>query len=118
VTNYEPDVLLRSAQPMATPDIMNALIAASLQTRRAKLLRAARNQRIRTRFGYGCSGCIALMALAAILLAHDPHAAVILSLMAFVTCSFAYFAGRASQKKLADSLRQMRSVEEIVGNVL
>jgi VIT1/CCC1 family predicted Fe2+/Mn2+ transporter len=101
-----------------TPDIMNALIAASLQTRRAKLLRAARNQRIRTRFGYGCPGCIALVALAAIFLAHDRQAAVTLSLMAFVTFSFAYFVGRASQKKLAESLRQMGSVEEIAGNLL
>lgn len=106
------------SQLIDTPDIMNALIAASLQTRRAKLLRAARNQRIRTRFGYGCSGCIALMAWAAIFLAHDRQAAVTLSLMAFVTFSFAYFVGRASQKKLAESLRQMGSVEKIAGNLL
>ena len=106
------------SQSINTPDMMNALIAASLQTRRTKLLRAARNQRIRTRFGYGCSGCIALMALAAIFLAHDRQAAVTLSLTAFVTFSFAHFVGRANQKKLADSLRQMGSVEEIVGNLL
>jgi CDP-diglyceride synthetase len=106
------------SQSIGTPDTMDALIAASLQTRRTKLLRAARNQRIRTRFGYGCSGCIALLALAAIFLAHDRQAAVTLSLTAFVTFSFAYFVGRAGQKKLAESLRQMGSVEEIVGNLL
>jgi hypothetical protein len=94
-------------QPIDTPDIMDALIAASLQTRRAKLLRVVRNQRIRTRFVYGCSGCIALLALAAVFLAHDNEAAVIISLMAIVTFTFAYFASRARQKKLADSLRQM-----------
>ncbi len=105
-------------QSIDAPDMMNALIAASLQTRRKKLLRAARNQRIRTRFGYGCSGCIALMALAAIFLAHDRQAAVTLSLIAFVTFSFAYFVGRAIQKKLAESLRQTGSVEEIAGNLL
>jgi VIT1/CCC1 family predicted Fe2+/Mn2+ transporter len=104
-------------QPIDTPDIMNALIDASLRSRRAKLLRSARNQRIRTRVGFGCSGCIALLALAAIFLAHDPKAAVILSLMAIVTFSFAYFVGRSSQKKLADSLRHIGSVEEIVGNL-
>jgi hypothetical protein len=105
-------------QSIDTPDIMNALIAASLQTRRKKLLQAARNQRIRTRFGYACSGCIALMALAAIFLAHDRQAAVTLGLMAFVTFTFVYFVGRASQKKLAESLRQMGSVEEIAANLL
>jgi hypothetical protein len=96
---------------------MDALIAASLQTRRAKLLRAARNQRIRTRFAYGCSGCIALLALAAIFLAHDNEAAVTLSIMAILTFSFAYFVGRANQKKLAESLRQMGSVEKIAGRL-
>jgi hypothetical protein len=100
-----------------TPDIMSALIEASLRSRRGKLVRAIRNQEIRTRFGYGCSGCIALLALAAVFLAHDSQAAVILSLMAFITFSFAYFAGRASHKKLTGQLRQMGVAEEIVGNL-
>jgi hypothetical protein len=69
-------------QSIDTPEALDTLIAASLQSRRDKLVRAARNQSIRTRFGYGCSGCIALLALAAIFLAHDPEAAAILAMMA------------------------------------
>jgi hypothetical protein len=93
--------------PAATPEALDALIAVSLQSRRAHLARAARNQRIRTRFGFTCSGCIAVLAMAAVFLAHDPEAGVSLAVMACLTASFVYFAGKATQKKLADSLRQM-----------
>ena len=95
------------ATQIATPEALDDLIAASLQTRRDKLVRAARNQRIRTRFAYGCSGCIVLLALAALFLARDPDAGAILTTMALVTLTFAYLAGRVNQKKLADSLREM-----------
>jgi CDP-diglyceride synthetase len=93
--------------PTARPEALDALIAASLQSRRDKLVRAARNQRIRTRFAYGCSGSIVLLTLAAIFLAHDSEAAAFLAVFACITSSFAYFAGKATQKKLADSLRQI-----------
>ena len=102
------------SQPIDTPDMLDAFIAATLRSRRAKLVRAARNQRIRTLFAYGCSACIALLALTADLLAHDPKAAVLLAMFACLTFAFAYFVGQANQKKLADSLQQMGAAEEIV----
>jgi hypothetical protein len=102
------------SQPIDAPDILDAFIAANLRSRRAKLVRAARNQRIRTRFAYGCSAGVALLALTAKFLAHDPKAAVLLAVIACLTFGFAYVAGQASQKKLADSLQQMGAAEEIV----
>jgi hypothetical protein len=102
------------SQPIDAPDVLDAFIAANLRSRRAKLVRASRNQRIRTRFAYGCSACIALLALTADFLAHDPKAAVLLAIIACLTFGFAYVAGRAGQKKLADSLQQMGAAEEIV----
>lgn len=101
-------------QPIDTPDTLDAFIAANLRSRRAKLMRAARSQRIRTRFAYGCSACIALLALTADFLAHDPKAALLLAIIACLTFGFAYFVGQASQKKLANSLQQMGAAEEIV----
>jgi len=91
---------------MVSPEALDTLIAASLQSRRDKLVRAIRNQRIRTRFGFACSASIALLSLAAIFFAHDNEAATILAIMACLTFGFAYFVGKASQKKLADSLRR------------
>jgi hypothetical protein len=48
-----------------------------------------------------------LLALVAFFLAHDPDAGAILVTMALVTLTFAYLGGNASQKKLADSLREL-----------
>jgi hypothetical protein len=94
-------------EPTATPEALDALIAASHQSQRDRLLRAARSQRIRTRLAYCCSGCVALLALTALFFAHDNEAAATLSLIACGTCGFTYFAGKAIQKKLADSLRHL-----------
>jgi hypothetical protein len=100
--------------PIDTPDILDAFIAAHLRSRRAKLLRAAKNQRIRTRFVYGCSACVAVSALAAKFSARDPKTAIVLGMIACLTFCFAYIVGQAGQKKLADSLQQMGAAEEIV----
>jgi len=96
-----------ATQSVNTPEALDALIVASLQARRDTWLRGARRQKMRTLFAYGCSGCIALFALAAFFLARDPDAGATLVTMALVTLTFSYLAGIASQKKLADSLRQM-----------
>ncbi len=48
------------------------------------------------------------------LFGHDAKAAVLLAFIACLTFGFAYVAGQVSQKKLADSLRQMGAAEEIV----
>jgi hypothetical protein len=101
-------------QPIDTLDMLDAFIAVKLRSRREKLVRAAHNQRIRTRFAYGCSACIALLALTADFLAHDPKAAWLLAIIACLTFGFAYVVGQASQKKLAHSLQQMGAAEEIV----
>jgi hypothetical protein len=66
-------------QPTTIPEALDALIAASHQSRRETLLRAAGRQRNRTRFGYACAGGIVLLALAAIFLAHDNEAAIVIS---------------------------------------
>jgi hypothetical protein len=102
------------SQPLETPDFLDDFIAANLRSRRANLLRAARHQRIRTRFVYGGSACIAVLALTANFLAHDPKAAIVLGMIACLTFCFAYIVGRAGQRKLADSLQQMGVAEEIL----
>jgi hypothetical protein len=43
--------------PAATPEALDALIAASQESRREGLLRTARRQRIGTRVAFSCSGC-------------------------------------------------------------
>ena len=67
-----------------TPQALDAAIAASLQSRREKLLRAVRRQRILTRVAFGLSGCVALSALAAFL-AGDPKAAALSAMTASMT---------------------------------
>jgi hypothetical protein len=104
-------------QPIDTPDIMDVLIAASLKSRRAKLLRAARRQRIATRIGFALSGCVALLALTAHLVARDREAAILCASMALVTFGISFAAWKAGRKRTADLLRQMGSVEQIVGNL-
>jgi hypothetical protein len=104
-------------QPIDAPDIMNALIEASLRSRRAKLLRTARRQRIATRIAFALSGCVALLALAAYFFAGDRSAAVLGAFIAFVTFITTFVAWKNGRRRTADSLRHMGSVEEIVGNL-
>lgn len=87
------------------PDAMDAAIAASLQIRREKLVRRARNQRIRARIVLGLSGCIALFALAAYLIG-DYVAARSCTIMACAVLAFTFIAGSAARKKAVDALRQ------------
>jgi hypothetical protein len=96
-------------QPIDTPDIMDALIAASLKSRRAKLLRAARRQRIAIRVAFGGSACVALLAFAAYL-AGGHSAAVLSAFIALVTFSFACVVWKTSRKTTADSLRQIKEL--------
>jgi hypothetical protein len=90
-----------------TPQALDAAIAASRQSRREKLVRAVRNQRIRTRVASAFSGSIATFALAAFILARDLEATEILSMMTCVTFGVTYIAGKADQKKAVDALREM-----------
>jgi hypothetical protein len=90
-----------------TPQALDAAIAASRHAHREKLLRAVRNQRIRTRVAFGLSGCVAMFALVAFFLANDHEAGVILAMIACVCFGFTYTAGKAGRKKAADSLREI-----------
>jgi len=90
-----------------TPQALDAAIAANRRARREKLLRAVRNQRIRTRVAFGLSGCVAVLALIAFFFAGDKQAAASIGFMASMTFAITYFAGKAGQKKALDSLREL-----------
>ncbi len=90
-----------------TPQALDAAIVASRHTRREKVVRAARNQRIRTRVAFGLAGCIAILALVAFFFAGDHEAAAVIAMIACVTFGVTFTAGKAGQKKSADSLREM-----------
>jgi hypothetical protein len=94
-------------QPIDTPDILDALIAANVRSRMEKLVRAARRQKILSRVAVGLSGLIAL-GIPAALLAGDRQAARSIAVMFCLTLSFTYVAGKAGRKKALDSLRQMQ----------
>jgi hypothetical protein len=85
------------------PVAMDAAIAASLQIRREKLVRRARNQRIRARIALGLSGCIALFALAAYLIG-DYAAARSCTIMACAVLALTFIAGAATRKRAVDAL--------------
>lgn len=89
-----------------TPEALDAAIAASRHARRETLLRAARNQRLRTRIGFVLSGSAFICALIAFA-AGDREAAALVALMACVSFSVTYVAGKAGQKKAIDSLHEM-----------
>jgi hypothetical protein len=89
-----------------TPQALDTAIAASLESRREKLMRAVRSRRIRIRVAFGLSGCVALCALAEFL-GGDPRAAAFSAMTACVTFSLTYIAGKAGRKKIVDSLREM-----------
>jgi hypothetical protein len=90
-----------------TPEALDAAIATSRDARREKLVRAMRNQKIRTRIAFVCSGCIALFALVAFYFVGDREAAGIIAMMACVTFSVTYFAGKAGMKKAVESLKDV-----------
>lgn len=90
-----------------TPRDLDAAIAASKQARRERLVRAARNQRIRTKVSYVLAGCVALSALAAHFLAGDAEAAVVLTLIACLNFCLTFIAGRVARERAADALREL-----------
>jgi|HubBroStandDraft_2_1064218.scaffolds.fasta_scaffold57464_2 hypothetical protein len=94
-------------EPTATPEALDALIAASLQSRRETLLRNARRQRIATRVGFGGSACVALLALAAYFFAGDRDAAVLCASIAFVTFITSFVAWKAGRKMTGNLLVQL-----------
>lgn len=93
------------------PDLLDALIAASLKSRVENLVRAARRQRILSRVALG-GAALVLLGVPTALLAGDRLAACIIAVIACVTLCFTYFAGKAGRKKALESLRQLSQSAE------
>jgi di/tricarboxylate transporter len=88
-----------------TPDALDTAIAASLQARHEKLLRRARNQRIRMGIALALSGCVALFALAAYLIG-DYAAARFCAMTACIAFAFTFITGAAARKRAVEALRE------------
>jgi hypothetical protein len=85
---------------------LDEAIAACRQSRREKLLRATRNQRIRTPVALALAGCVFLLAFVAFFVARDLEAANILFLIGIVTSFTTAIAGSAARKKSLSLLRE------------
>jgi hypothetical protein len=81
-------------------------IAASQRTHRGRLLRAARNQRIRTGVVFGLATCMAFITLAAFV-AGDREASMIIALMTCWAFAFALLTAKIGRKRTLESLREM-----------
>jgi hypothetical protein len=88
------------------PDILDALIAAGLKSRVEKLVRAARRQRILSRVALSAAALLVVGVPAALLAGHRLAAGII-ALVACVTLSSIYLAGKAGRKQALESLRQL-----------
>ena len=90
-----------------TPQALDEAIAASRQSRREKVVRAIRNQRIRTQVAFALAACIFLSALVAFFVARDSRAAMLLFVIATITSFTTAAAGNAGRKKSLNSLQEM-----------
>ena len=86
-------------------DLLDAATAASLQSRREKLVRRVRNQKIRLLIALGLSGCVALFALAAYRI-HDHAAIRSLAVTAYLVFTLTCITGLAARKRAADALQE------------
>ena len=89
-----------------THDVLDTLIATSLQARREKLVRRVRMQKVLVRIVFGLSACEALFALAAYLNG-DYAAARFCAITGCIVFAFAYIAQVAARKKAVAALREM-----------
>jgi hypothetical protein len=89
-----------------TQEGWDAAIEAYLQSRRDKLLRATRRQRILSRVAAGLSGLIAL-GIPVALLAGDRLAASSIATIFCIVFSVTCLAGIAGRKKAADDWRKL-----------
>jgi fatty acid desaturase len=90
-----------------TPQALDEAIAASRQSRREKLVRAIRNQRIRTRVAFALAAFVFLLAFVAFFVAHDLRAAMLLLMIGTVTSVTTAAAGNAGRKKSLNLLQEM-----------
>jgi hypothetical protein len=93
--------------PLIAPHSLDAAISDSRYARREKLVRAVRNQRIRTWIAFGLSGCVAIGAVFAFFFVGDHEAGVICSLIACMSVGFTWVAAATGRKKAVDSLKEM-----------
>jgi hypothetical protein len=96
-----------SSLSIDTPEALDEAIAASRQSRREKLVRAIRNQRIRTQVAFALAACIFLLGFVAFFVARDSRAAMLLFMIGTITSFTAAAAGNASRKKSLNSLQEM-----------
>jgi hypothetical protein len=88
-----------------TLDVLDTLTAASIPSRREKLVRRVRNQKTRLLIALGLSGCVALFALAAYRIG-DHAAARSLAMIAYLVFTFTCITGLAARKRALDALRE------------
>jgi hypothetical protein len=95
-----------------TPEALDAGIAANLQVRRERLARRIRSQGLRAAVVFGMSGCMALCALAALLVAHDIEAAAVIALLTVMTFALAFLTWKFGRARLLDELQEMDQVTD------
>ena len=86
-------------------DLLDAATAASMRTRREKLVRRVRKQKIRLFIALGLSGCVALFALAAYLIG-DHAATRFCAITAYLVFTFTCITGLVARKRAVDALRE------------
>jgi hypothetical protein len=96
-----------SSPLIATPQALDAAIVASRQIHRERLVRAVRNQRIRTWVACWMTGCIVFFAFLAFFVAHDLEAARVLSVIAVITGFIVAIAGSAGRKRALNALKEI-----------
>jgi uncharacterized membrane protein len=89
------------------PQVLDEAIAASRQSRREKLLRSIRNQRIRTRVAFCLAACVVLSAFVAFFVARDLEAARLIFMAGTITAFITAVAGNAGRKKSLNLLQEM-----------
>jgi hypothetical protein len=77
---------------MADPQTFQAAVATSQAARRARLVRRERIRKILTPIAFGLSGVVVVLAFVAYLFAGDREAALVCTMMAVVSFSFATLA--------------------------
>jgi len=90
-----------------TPQALDEAIAAGRQSRREKLVRTIRNQRIRTRVAFALAACVFLLAFVAFFVARDLRAATLIFMIGIITSFTTAAAGNAGRKKSLNLLQEM-----------
>lgn len=98
---------LMSGPVIDTQRALDDAIPATLQVRRERHLRSLRSQRLRVGVVLGLSAVLAFFSVAAILVAKEMQAAAATGFMAVLTYTFAFYALRSGQMRIASELRSL-----------